>query len=89
MFSLPAIAAEPINIVAIFAKTGIAVKSNFRSQGIGKALLCELIDIAQKNSIKTMSLSVDPNNYACRFYKSAGFIKVGESGTSWTFLLNL
>ena len=28
MFSLPAIAAEPINIAAIFAKTGIAVKSN-------------------------------------------------------------
>jgi branched-chain amino acid transport system substrate-binding protein len=28
MFSLPAIAAEPINIAAIFAKTGIAVKAN-------------------------------------------------------------
>ena len=28
MFSLPAIAAEPINIAAIFAKTGIAVKPN-------------------------------------------------------------
>ena len=28
MFSLPAIAAEPINIAAIFAKTGIAAKSN-------------------------------------------------------------
>jgi branched-chain amino acid transport system substrate-binding protein len=28
MFSLPAIAAEPINIAAIFAKTGIAVKNN-------------------------------------------------------------
>ena len=28
MFSLPAIAAEPIKIAAIFAKTGIAVKSN-------------------------------------------------------------
>ena len=28
MFSLPAIAAEPINIAAIFAKTGIAVKQN-------------------------------------------------------------
>jgi [ribosomal protein S18]-alanine N-acetyltransferase len=68
---------------------GIAVNSDSRSQGIGRALLRELIDIARNNRIKTISLSVDPNNYACKFYGSEGFVKVGESGTSWTLLLYL
>ena len=68
---------------------GIAINKNFRSQGIGRALLCELIEIARKEGIKTISLSVDPANYANKLYGSEGFIKVGESGTSWTLLLYL
>ncbi len=68
---------------------GIAVNSNFRSQGIGRALLRELIEIARNEGIKTMSLSVDPNNFARELYGKEGFVKVGESGTSWTLLLYL
>jgi len=68
---------------------GIAVKNNFRSQGIGRALLCELIEIARPEGIKTMSLSVDPANYAKKLYGTEGFVKVGEFGTSWTLLLYL
>ena len=68
---------------------GIAVHSNFRSQGIGRVLLRKIIEMARNEGIKTISLSVDPNNYACKFYGSEGFIKVGESGTSWTLLLYL
>ena len=68
---------------------GMAVKNKFRSQGIGRALLRELIEIARNEGIKTVSLSVDPDNYACKLYGSEGFIKIGESGTSWTLLLYL
>jgi hypothetical protein len=34
-------------------------------------------------------VSVSPSNYARPFYESEGFHKVGESGTSWTLLLQL
>jgi len=68
---------------------GIAVKNNFRSQGIGRALLCDLIEVARDKGNKTLSLSVDPNNYACTLYGKEGFVKIGESGTSWTLLLYL
>ena len=68
---------------------GIAVSSKFRSQGIGRALLRALIDNARNERIKTISLSVDPNNYACKLYRSEEFVKLGESGTSWTLLLYL
>jgi ribosomal protein S18 acetylase RimI-like enzyme len=68
---------------------GVAVQSNFRSLGIGRVLLCELIENARNESIKTLSLSVDPDNYAKKLYGSEGFVKVSESGTSWTLLLYL
>ncbi len=68
---------------------GIGVNASFRSKGVGHVLLRELIEIARSEGIKTMSLSVDPSNYACKLYGSEGFVKVGESGTSWTLLIYL
>ena len=68
---------------------GIAVDSSFRSQGIGRALLCDLIEVARNEGIKTISLSVNPDNFAKELYGKEGFVKVGESGTSWTLLLYL
>lgn len=68
---------------------GIGVDASFRSRGVGRALLRKLIEVARSKGIKTMSLSVDPANYACKLYGSEGFVKVGESGTSWTLLLRL
>ena len=68
---------------------GIGVVDSFRSKGVGRDLLRELIEVARTEGIKTMSLSVDPANYACKLYGSEGFVKVGESGTSWTLLIYL
>ena len=67
---------------------GIGVVDSFRSKGVGRDLLRELIEVARTEGI-TMSLSVDPANYACKLYGSEGFVKVGESGTSWTLLIYL
>lgn len=68
---------------------GIAVKADFRSKGIGRELLIALIEIARKDGAKAISLSVDPENYACHLYGTEGFVKIGESGTSWTLVLYL
>lgn len=66
---------------------GIAVVESHRSMGIGRALLGDLIETAKRDGFHGLSLSVDPANYARNLYESLGFTKVGESGTSWTYLL--
>lgn len=67
----------------------IGVYPEFRSKGIGRHLLKELISHAKKANIKALSLSVDPNNFARHLYESEGFEKQGESGTSYTYKLDL
>jgi len=68
---------------------GIAMAPAHRAKGAGRALLRALIQIARADGYPALSLSVSPSNYARAFYESEGFRKVGESGTSWTLLLQL
>jgi ribosomal protein S18 acetylase RimI-like enzyme len=68
---------------------GMAVVAAYRSKGVGRALLKALIHRAQVQRVAALSLSVDPSNHARRLYASEGFVKVGESGSSWTYLLRL
>ena len=48
-----------------------------------------LIETAREEGVSALSLSVAPDNFALKLYKNEGFTKVGESGTSWTLLLQL
>lgn len=68
---------------------GIAVDPSFRSRGIGRSLLDALVGAARKERFPALSLSVSPSNPARMLYEAAGFRRVSESGTSWTFLLDL
>ena len=68
---------------------GIAVSLQHRRNGIGRALLRALIEMARADRFPALSLSVSPFNPARRLYESVGFRKVGESGTSWAFRLPL
>ncbi len=74
-------------VAADIPELGIAVAPEQRSRGIGRALLRALIRQARVDAVNGLSLSVDPLNPARRLYESEGFIKVGESGTSWTYVL--
>jgi GNAT superfamily N-acetyltransferase len=67
----------------------MAVRQDSRSEGVGRALLAALIQAARQDGFLALSLSVSPLNRARQLYESAGFRKVGESGTSWTLLLTL
>jgi GNAT superfamily N-acetyltransferase len=60
-----------------------------RRQGIGRALLEQLIATARAHEFPALSLSVNPFNPARVLYESLGFRKVGESGASWTLRLRL
>lgn len=68
---------------------GMAVHANHRGKGAGRALLRALIAAVRDEGIRALSLSVDPANFALQLYESEGFVKVGESGTSWTMRLQL
>lgn len=68
---------------------GIGVDAEHRSKGIGRKLLRALCEIARIDGCNSISLSVDPSNFARKLYESEGFVKVGKSGTSWTMLLQL
>lgn len=68
---------------------GMGIKSNYRSKGVGRRLLIALISKAKEDGFKALSLSVDPKNFARHLYESEGFKKVGNSGTSWTYKLEL
>ncbi len=65
---------------------GLAVREAYRSKGIGRMLLRRLVDEAAQSGHEALSLSVEPLNFAIRLYESEGFVKVGESGTSWTLV---
>jgi ribosomal protein S18 acetylase RimI-like enzyme len=67
----------------------IGVAPEHRSKRAGRRLLDALIAEARREGHPALSLSVSPENFARRLYESAGFTKVGESGTSWTMLLAL
>jgi GNAT superfamily N-acetyltransferase len=67
----------------------MAVRRDYRSKGLGRRLLNALVEMARADGVPALSLSVSPLNFARQLYESAGFRKVGESGTSWTLLLSL
>lgn len=54
---------------------GIFIDSNFRSQGIGKALVDYVKNIKNKLTLRVY----DKNSRAIEFYKREGFVSVDES----------
>ena len=51
----------------------MAVDGNFRSKGIGTALIEKLIEAVKEQGFKGISLSVDHRNFAVKLYKKIGF----------------
>ncbi len=51
----------------------IGVRPVWRAHGVGRALLQRLVDHARDQGYSRISLSVDRDNFARTFYRSAGF----------------
>lgn len=60
-----------------------------RGQGLGSALLSELISEARRRGLTGISLSVEAGNDARHIYERAGFNVVGNNGGSDTMFLSL
>ena len=57
----------------------VAVDSRRRKQGVGTALVRELVTYCQKHSFAFLTLEVRESNLpAIRLYSSFGFVKAGE-----------
>ncbi len=68
----------------------IFVSQNSRGTGVGKALTDAIIDIAKKDYLKKIWLSVDACNYrAIHLYRKAGFKRCLESSsmTEWVMAM--
>jgi ribosomal protein S18 acetylase RimI-like enzyme len=65
---------------------GLAVRSDFRRQGVGARLLRALLELASEKGIRRVSLSVEPENPALQLYQRLGFHRVGGSGGAWTLI---
>ncbi len=62
----------------------MAVKNEYRNQGIGTKLIKAITSEYQKIGVDYLSLSVDKANNASNLYKRLGFEIVEETETSWT-----
>lgn len=68
---------------------GIAVLAGWRGRSIGTTLLQALLTMAGARGYSGLSLSVAAGNPARRLYERQGFVKVGETGPSWTMFKQL
>lgn len=59
--------------------TNVAVHPEFRGQGIGKALISELLYLCRKEGILSFTLEVRESNIVAQnLYKSFGFVEEGK-----------
>ena len=63
---------------------GMAVKQEYRNQGIGTKLIKAIDSEYQKIGVEYLSLSVDKANSASNLYKRLGYEIIEETESSWT-----
>lgn len=68
---------------------GMAVKSDFRNQGIGTQLIQELAQVYQTKGIAALSLSVHRQNKAKYLYEILGFEVLREEGDALVMVKKL
>lgn len=61
----------------------IAVRSDYRHQGIGGKMVEWLIDQAAKGAIHKISLNVSKDNYALNLYRQQGFVVHADKGDAF------
>jgi ribosomal protein S18 acetylase RimI-like enzyme len=64
----------------------VAVVTSHRRQGIGRALLHNLVEASVAHGYPAISLSVAENNPARGLYQSMGFQHVMKHGWTWTMI---
>jgi len=58
----------------------ISLYKEYRNQGIGTALLRQMLDLLRCDGYRSVSLSVQKANYAMKMYLKAGFQVISDDG---------
>lgn len=74
-------------VAADVPEVGIGVDPDNRGRGLGTAMLDSLIQIARKQQIRALSLSVQSDNPAVRLYRRIGFEHHSQSSGAYTMVL--
>lgn len=64
----------------------VAVRAAYRGRGIGRALVAAAMAQAALDGFDRLSLSVEPDNPACRLYQRLGFRRVTTGLGTWTMV---
>ena len=67
----------------------ISLYKEYRNQGIGTALLGQMLELLRRNGYRRVSLSVQKANYAFRMYQKAGFETIADRGEEVLMLCRL
>ena len=67
----------------------MSLHKEYRSKGIGTALLERMLQLLRKDGYKQVSLSVQKANYAFRMYRKAGFEVMKETDEEYIMMCNL
>jgi GNAT superfamily N-acetyltransferase len=70
-------------------EVAVAVDADRRGEGVGTLLLTALADLARRNGIDRLSLSVDTANPARRLYDRLGYRELAEDGGGVRMLIEL
>lgn len=76
-------------VAADVPEVTVGVLPGHRGQGLGTALMQQLIGRARAEGLRALSLSVEPSNFAADLYSQLGFVPVGTNGGAVTMLLTL
>ena len=67
----------------------ISLYKEYRSQGIGTALMKAMLNELKEKGYKQTSLAVQKANYALKMYKKLGFEMIGENDEEYIMLRHL
>lgn len=67
----------------------ISLYKAYRGRGIGKAMMCEMLDWLRTEGFKRASLAVQKANYAVKLYVSVGFTVVDETDEEYIMACDL
>ncbi|MBO4878521.1 MAG: GNAT family N-acetyltransferase [Ruminococcus sp.] len=67
----------------------ISLYKDYRGNGIGTALMTEMLALLKREGYRQASLAVQKANYAVRMYKKTGFEIVGENDEEYIVICKL
>jgi len=67
----------------------ISLYKEYRGQGIGTAMIKEMLSLLKTHGYKHVSLSVQKANFAAEMYRKIGFEIVRENEEEWIMIYNL